>query len=63
MLLEKQINCQLAILKNRPKKEVQERYLEYITEWDKKGDKTTLDKQEHRDFFYRYLRYMSGSGK
>jgi len=61
MTLEKMINCKVAMLKNKPKHEVQGLYLEYLHEYDNK-EKTVRDKIEHREFFYQYLRYMERTG-
>ena len=35
MILEKLINVKIAMLKNKPKSEVRDKYLEYMNEYDK----------------------------
>jgi hypothetical protein len=59
-MLEKMIECNVAMLQKKPKQEVQDKYLKYLNEYDNK-EKNVEMKQEHRDFFYRYLRYMERS--
>lgn len=60
-MIEEIINLKLAMKQNKPKKVVTEKYQAYMKIYDNK-DKDILDKVEHRDLFYDYIRYMSKSG-
>lgn len=57
MILEKLINVKIAMLKNKTKHEVRDKYLEYVNEYDK-GCRSLRDKIEKRELFYDYMRYM-----
>jgi len=57
MLEKKLINVKVAMLKNKPKSEVRDKYLEYMKEYDKEC-RNIMDKAEQRQLFYDYLRYM-----
>jgi len=58
MMLEKKlINVKIAMMKNKSKSEVRDKYLEYMKEYDKEC-RNIMDKVEQRQLFYDYLRYM-----
>lgn len=57
MILEKLINVKIAMLKNKPKNEVRDKYLEYMNEYDKEC-RSVSDKADQRRMFYSYLEYM-----
>jgi hypothetical protein len=57
MILEKLINVKIAMLKNKPKSEVRDKYLEYMNEYDKEC-RSIRDKVENRELFYSYLKYI-----
>jgi hypothetical protein len=71
MILEKLINVKIAMLKNKPKSEVRDKYLEYMNEYDKEC-RSIRDKVENSklyilllllmlynlELFYSYLKYI-----
>lgn len=56
------INVKLAMKKNLPKSIVREKYSAYSKAYDDLPEKSMLNKIEHRDLFYDFMRYMSKSG-
>ena len=61
-MLEQLINVKLAMKKNLPKSKVREKFSVYSKAYDNLPEKTILNKIEHRDLFYDYMRYMAKSG-
>lgn len=56
-LIDKLINVKVAILKNKPKSEVTDKYLEYMNEYTKEC-RNVLEKADQRQVFYQYIKYL-----
>jgi hypothetical protein len=56
-LTEKLINVKVAMLKNKPKHEVTDKYLDYFNEYSKVC-RNVVDKAEQREVFFQYIKYM-----
>ena len=57
MILEKLINVKIAMLKNKPKSEVRDKYLEYMNEYDKEC-RSIRDKVENSKLYILLLLLM-----
>ena len=56
-LIEKLISVKVAMLKNKPKSEVADKYLDYFNEYSKIC-RNVIDKAEQRQVFYQYIKYL-----
>jgi hypothetical protein len=60
-MIEELLNVRLAMNKNRSKSFVREKYKLYSVAYEN-HEKSVGDKQDHRDLFMDYTRYMAKSG-
>ena len=57
--LESLIAVRKAIIHKEPSRIVQDKYLEYLNEYDNMNNKGIREKIEHRELFRAYMRYMN----